>query len=58
LNGRYGAFRRVVRGADPRRAGVVLRDGMASLDGGCGFGGPLIAGCFDAGGKLVDVIEA
>jgi serine/threonine protein phosphatase 1 len=56
--GRYGDFRRVIRGADPRRAGVVLRDGMASLDGGCGFGGPLIAGCFDAEGELVDVIEA
>jgi serine/threonine protein phosphatase 1 len=54
----YGGFRRVVRGADPKRAGVVVRHGMASIDGGCGFGGPLIAGCFDAAGELVDLIEA
>lgn len=57
-SGPYDGFRRVVRGTDPRRAGVVLRDGIASIDGGCGFGGPLIAGCFDATGELVDVIEA
>ena len=57
-NGPYDGFRRVVRGADPRRAGVVVREGMTSLDGGCGFGGPLIAGCFDAQGELIDVVEA
>lgn len=55
--GRYGGFRRVIRGADPRRAGIVVRDGRTSLDGGCGFGGPLLAGCFSAEGELVEVIE-
>ena len=54
----YDGFRRVIRGADPRRAGIVVRDGMTSLDAGCGFGGPLVAGCFDAAGELVDLIEA
>lgn len=54
----YDGFRRVVRGADPKRSGVVLRGGTASIDGGCGFGGPLIAACFDATGELVDLIEA
>ena len=30
---------------------------VASIDGGCGFGGPLVAACFDGAGKLVDMIE-
>jgi serine/threonine protein phosphatase 1 len=51
-------FARVVRGADPRRRGVVVKDGLASIDGGCGFGGPLIAACFDASGDPAELIEA
>lgn len=58
LEAPYGGFVRVVRGYDRAHAGVVLGDHMASLDAGCGFGGPLVAGCFDPEGSLVDLIEA
>lgn len=53
----YDGFRKVVRGADPRRRGVVVNERMASIDGGCGFGGPLVAACFDGSGGLIDMIE-
>ena len=32
-------------------------DLTVSIDGGCGFGGTLAAGCFDAAGEMVDLIE-
>ena len=54
----YGGFKRVVRGFDPRHRGVVVRDVTTSIDGGCGFGGSLLAVCFDTGGDIVDMIEA
>ena len=54
----YEGFRRVVRGLDPRHRGVAIGDVTATIDGGCGFGGPLVAACFNAGGELVDMIEA
>ena len=54
----YGGFARVVRGFDRRQGGRDL-DGLAvTLDSGCGFGGPLTAGCFDAAGRLLTLIEA
>jgi serine/threonine protein phosphatase 1 len=54
----YGGFRRLVRGFDPRRRGM-RRDGFAvTLDGGCGFGGPLVAGCFAPDGELAETVEA
>jgi hypothetical protein len=54
----FDGFTRIVRGADARRNGVVIKDVIASIDGGCGFGGPLVAACFDQSGHLVDMIEA
>ena len=54
----YDGFRRVIRGADPRHSGIVIGDAMTSIDAGCGFGGPLMAGCFDPAGELIDLIEA
>jgi serine/threonine protein phosphatase 1 len=54
----YGGFIRVVRGFDRAHAGVHTSQFTASIDGGCGFGGPLIAACFDRRGEIVDVIEA
>jgi len=54
----YGEFRRVVRGFDRAHAGVQVGAYTASLDAGCGFGGPLIAACFDPTGEIVDLIEA
>jgi serine/threonine protein phosphatase 1 len=51
-------FLRTVRGYDPRHQGIVIGNYITSLDGGCGFAGPLIAGRFDSSGQLVEVIEA
>lgn len=54
----YGDFRCVVRGFDERRRGVWYKPWAASIDGGCGFGGSLVAACFDADGSFVESIEA
>lgn len=54
----YDGFTRVVRGADTQHRGVVVNDAVASIDGGCGFGGPLIAACFDGAANVIDLIEA
>ena len=54
----YSGFRRVVRGFAWRRHGVDIKELTATIDGGCGFGGPLVAACFDAAGEVVDMIEA
>jgi serine/threonine protein phosphatase 1 len=54
----YDGFLRIVRGFDPAHGGVQVTDFTASLDAGCGFGGPLVAACFDTTGAMVDFIEA
>ncbi len=54
----YGGFRRVVRGFDHRHRGLEVKAATVTIDGACGFGGPLLAACFDADGELVDTIEA
>lgn len=54
----YGGFRRVVRGFDRRHRGVVTTDFTITLDGGCGLGGPLLAGCIERDGTLAEVLEA
>lgn len=52
----HPALSRIVRGFDPMRSGVRT-DGMAvTLDGGCGRGGPLVCGCFDANGGLIEIV--
>ncbi|MGE4351091.1 MAG: hypothetical protein AB7E52_02760 [Bdellovibrionales bacterium] len=49
-------YSRIVRGFDALRGGVNT-DGIAvTLDGGCGQGGPLICGCFDEDGMLIEVV--
>ena len=53
-----GGFRKVVRGYDEGHQGVQVTPFTASIDSGCGFGGPLNAACFDAEGRLVDLVEA
>lgn len=57
LDGPYAGFARVVRGFDGRHHGVSETPVAVTLDGGCGFGGRLVAGAFDASGALVDRIE-
>ncbi len=54
----FEGFRRVVRGVDRHRRGLVERDFAVSLDGGAGRGGRLIAACFEATGAVLDVVEA
>ncbi|MDH5748140.1 MAG: hypothetical protein OEY85_02405 [Rhodospirillales bacterium] len=54
----YSGFRRVVRGYDHRHQGLAVHAFTATIDGGCGFGGPLIAACFDGAGELLETLEA
>ncbi len=54
----YAGFRLIVRGYDRHHQGPRYGEFVASIDGGAGFGGPLLAACFSAAGELVDRIEA
>lgn len=54
----FGSFSRLIRGFDPRHRGLRLGNVTVTLDGGCGFGGGLIAACLDGRGEIVDSIEA
>ncbi len=54
----YGQFRKVVRGFEPRHPGLVETDYTLTVDGGCGFGGALMAACLTPAGELVDQVEA
>lgn len=51
-------FKRLVRGYDPAREGVVEGEMALSIDGGAGFGGSLNAVCLDAAGRIVDQVSA
>lgn len=55
--GPFPGFRRVIRGYDPRHAGLVETPDAVSLDAGCGFGGPLLAACFDPEGRILEMLE-
>jgi len=55
LSQSFGGFRKVVRGIDREERGFVERDFAVSLDGGPGR---LIAACFDAGGEVLELVEA
>ncbi|MCL2469978.1 MAG: hypothetical protein FWF24_07145 [Alphaproteobacteria bacterium] len=54
--GQGAKFARIIRGFDPAQGGVHLEDIAVTLDGGCGFGGPLVCACFDALGTLLEII--
>lgn len=54
----FAGFARVVRGIERRHAGLVETRYAASIDGGSGFGGPLLAVCFAPDGAIVEHIEA
>ena len=54
----YAGFRLVVRGFAPHHPGLERTDYTATLDAGCGFGGPLMAACFLPSGEVVDQLEA
>lgn len=53
----YEGFRRIVRGYDPAQNGVDVGELTATLDGGCGRGGTLVAGCIDPTGAIVEIVE-
>lgn len=54
----YEGYRRIVRGYDPSHGGIHIGNVAATIDGGCGFGGPLVAACFLSSGEEDDRIEA
>lgn len=54
----YEPFQKVIRGFDPEHKGMYVNGISASLDDGCGFGGPLICTAFNQGGDVFDTIEA
>ena len=58
LEASFAGYRRVVRGIDRQHGGIVESRFAASIDGGSGFGGPLIAACFAPDGAIVERIEA
>ncbi|MBU0725023.1 MAG: hypothetical protein KJ904_17370 [Alphaproteobacteria bacterium] len=53
----YAGFARVVRGFDPSHGGQAEGEFTATIDAGCGFGGPLAAACFDSSGAILDWVE-
>ncbi|HET8729225.1 MAG TPA: hypothetical protein VFO41_17120 [Alphaproteobacteria bacterium] len=53
----YEGFRRIVRGFDPAQNGVAVGDLTATLDGGCGRNGKLVAGCIDPTGQILEILE-
>ena len=54
----FSEFKRVIRGFDRDRRGLIERPFGVSLDGGAGRGGPLQAACIAADGTIVDFCEA
>lgn len=54
----YAGYRTVIRGFDPRRRGFAATPWTVTIDGGCGFGGPLMALCLSADGEILDRLEA
>ncbi|HYE52071.1 MAG TPA: hypothetical protein VEB20_20920 [Azospirillaceae bacterium] len=57
MEGPYAGFARVVRGYDPGRGGVQVGTHAVTLDGGCGFGGKLVCGCFSPEGEVLELVE-
>lgn len=57
IAGPVGPIRRVIRGFDRLRQGLVQTEWRVSLDKGCGAGGTLTAGCFLPDGTLADLVE-
>lgn len=51
-------FDKIIRGYDPKHEGIRINCVTASLDGGCGFGGPLVAAGMSADGEIFELLEA
>ncbi len=52
----FAGFKRIIRGYDNDHSGLVTTPHTVTLDGGCGFGGPLRAACFTLDGEIDDEI--
>lgn len=53
----YRPFDKVVRGFDPKHAGVHINCVTATIDNGCGFGGGLVSAGFDRAGRMFELLE-
>ncbi|NCC21655.1 MAG: hypothetical protein EOM26_04235 [Alphaproteobacteria bacterium] len=58
ISERYDPFEKIIRGYDPRHAGLHINCVTATIDGGCGFGGPLLAARLSPQGDMEDLLEA
>ncbi len=54
----FAGYRRVIRGVDRERRGLVEGKFAISLDGGAGEGGPLLALCLAKDGGVLELLEA
>lgn len=52
----FNPFRAVVRGLAAGHPGLLVEDGLITVDGGAGFGGPLLAVCLDTAGQVLDQV--
>jgi serine/threonine protein phosphatase 1 len=57
LTAPYEGYGLIVRGYDNRHGRVCMDEYVATLDGGCGFGGPLAVACFAPDGSVPHFIE-
>jgi len=53
----YGQFQKIIRGFDPNHGGASMTTHTLTLDGGCGFNGPLLGACLTPAGEVIDIIE-
>lgn len=59
INQNYQNFHKVIRGYDPNHEGPNLNCVTASLDGGCGFGGPLLTALINPHiGEIDNILHA
>lgn len=54
----FETFRRVVRGYDPDHGGYYETLDTLTIDGGCGFGGRLVAVCLSPDGEIIERLES
>jgi serine/threonine protein phosphatase 1 len=57
INQPYAGFHKIIRGFEPGHKGTTITEYTTTIDGGCGFGGPLIAACFNLEGGIDDEIS-
>jgi len=53
----FNGTARIIRGYDPAHGGMQVGRDTVTLDGGCGFGGKLICGCFAPDGSVLELVE-